>query len=367
MRNGDYVPSRLMAQNDAANLICTAKTQSNPESTVGLLSMGGKVSSVSLLVSPTDDYGKLLTALHASCQNTNDMIFGDTLPFHHAIQVATLALKHRREKKGAQRIVIFVASPVMEEVKSMSQMGKVLKKNNIAVDVVSFGDHSSSSSDGNEMKLQAFVEAANSNENSHFLTVPIGVPLTDILVSSPIVHGGEGGGSGGVPGASGGGGGGEGFEFGGVDPSMDPELALALRVSMEEERARQEAANKAKEGTTITTSDAKSSTEAKEESEVDIESDLLARAMALSQQPTDVVTATTASSTTEVEVKAVQPPPAAPASANSAFLDPNFVNNLLTGLPGVDPNDPKIKEAMAKINQSSKKDDKKDNLKDEKK
>lgn len=34
-----------------------------------------------------------------------------------------------------------------------------------------------------------------------------------------------------------------GFDFG-VDPNLDPELALALRVSMEEERARQEAAAK---------------------------------------------------------------------------------------------------------------------------
>ena len=33
----------------------------------------------------------------------------------------------------------------------------------------------------------------------------------------------------------------QGFNFG-VDPSLDPELALALRVSLEEERARQEAA-----------------------------------------------------------------------------------------------------------------------------
>ena len=36
---------------------------------------------------------------------------------------------------------------------------------------------------------------------------------------------------------AGGGGGGQGFEFG-VDPNEDPELALALRVSMEEQRAR---------------------------------------------------------------------------------------------------------------------------------
>jgi len=34
-----------------------------------------------------------------------------------------------------------------------------------------------------------------------------------------------------------------GYDFG-VDPNIDPELALALRVSMEEERARQEAAAK---------------------------------------------------------------------------------------------------------------------------
>ena len=33
------------------------------------------------------------------------------------------------------------------------------------------------------------------------------------------------------------------YDFG-VDPNIDPELALALRVSMEEERARQEAAAK---------------------------------------------------------------------------------------------------------------------------
>ena len=42
MRNGDYVPSRLEAQNDAVNLIFTAKTQSNAENSVGIMTMGGK-------------------------------------------------------------------------------------------------------------------------------------------------------------------------------------------------------------------------------------------------------------------------------------------------------------------------------------
>lgn len=42
MRNGDYAPSRFEAQSDAVNLLFSAKTQSNPENMVGLISMGGK-------------------------------------------------------------------------------------------------------------------------------------------------------------------------------------------------------------------------------------------------------------------------------------------------------------------------------------
>ncbi len=34
VRNGDYVPTRLEAQHDAANIVATAKTEQNAESTV---------------------------------------------------------------------------------------------------------------------------------------------------------------------------------------------------------------------------------------------------------------------------------------------------------------------------------------------
>lgn len=37
MRNGDFVPTRLQAQQDAVNLVCLSKTRSNPENNVGLL------------------------------------------------------------------------------------------------------------------------------------------------------------------------------------------------------------------------------------------------------------------------------------------------------------------------------------------
>lgn len=122
-----------------------------------------------------------------------------------------------------------------------------MKKNNVAVDIVSFGSETE-----NEEKLTAFHEAVNSGDNSHLVTVPPGMILSDSLFGSPIFQGEGGGGYGGGDGdaaASTGGGGGGGFEFG-IDPSLDPELALALRVSMEEERARQTAAN-AGSGTAI--------------------------------------------------------------------------------------------------------------------
>lgn len=121
-------------------------------------------------------------------------------------------------------------------------------KNNVFIDVIVLGEV-----EENEPKLRELVDAANgtSNEegerNCHLVTIPAGVLPSDVLISSPILAG-----DGGVT-MGGGGGGGDAFaEYGGIDPNMDPELAMVLRVSMEEERARQEraaaAANEAKEG-----------------------------------------------------------------------------------------------------------------------
>ena len=115
---------------------------------------------------------------------------------------------------------------------TLVKIAKKLKKNSVAVDIVSFGCEPE-----NDEKLEAFHQAVNSNANSNLVTVPPGPVLSDVLLSSPIFQG-EGGGYG--FGGGGGGGGAEGFEFG-VDPNMDPDLALALRVSLEEERARHNA------------------------------------------------------------------------------------------------------------------------------
>lgn len=57
---------------------------------------------------------------------------------------------------------------------------------------------------------------------SHLVTVPAGANvLSDVLLSSPIVAGEDGAPAGFLPSSGGG------FEFG-VDPNLDPELALVI-------------------------------------------------------------------------------------------------------------------------------------------
>lgn len=234
-RNGDYLPTRFEAQADAVSLIYSAKTQANPESSVGLMTMGGKGPEV--LVTLTTDYGKILTGLH------DTKIKGEA---HLAtgIQVAGLALKHRQNKLQRQRIIVFVGSPIAEDEKTLVKLAKKMKKNNVAVDFVNFGEVESD----NTQKLQAFREAINSSDNSHIVTIPPGPQLlSDRLIATPIM--GETGSSESGAGTGEGGAGGEGsggFEFG-FDPNLDPELAMALRMSMEDEKARVAKAEKDKE------------------------------------------------------------------------------------------------------------------------
>ena len=117
-----------------------------------------------------------------------------------------------------------------------------MKKNGVSVDFVAFGDLDPD----NTKKLEIFNETVNSGDGSHLIIIPPGPSLlSDHLLSSAILGGDGTAPRGGEDGVGGSGEPGGGFEFG-VDPSADPELALALRMSMEEEKARQEKENKAK-------------------------------------------------------------------------------------------------------------------------
>ncbi|KAG7661360.1 RPN10 [[Candida] subhashii] len=230
MRNGDYLTTRYEAQLSATEFIFQNKINSNPENTVGLLAYGGNGPQV--LSTLTTDFGKVLSGVHET------KISGEN-HFSSGIQVAALALKHRGNKVQQQRIIVFVGSPIQESDKELEKLAKKMKKNNVAIDIINFGEEGV-----NTPKLEKFNSIINNHDNSHLVTVPPGPRLLyEVIATSPIlIDESFAGGSdmdffGGAGGAG---------DF--VDPSMDPDLALALRLSMEEEKARQEreAAEKAK-------------------------------------------------------------------------------------------------------------------------
>uniref|UniRef100_A0A671QVB7 26S proteasome non-ATPase regulatory subunit 4 n=1 Tax=Sinocyclocheilus anshuiensis TaxID=1608454 RepID=A0A671QVB7_9TELE len=330
MRNGDFLPTRLQAQQDAVNIVCHSKTRTNPENNVGLITMANNCE---VLTTLTSDTGRIVSKLHAI------QPLGE-ISFCTSIRVAHLALKHRQGKNHKMRIVAFVGSPVEDNEKD----------------------------EVNTEKLTAFVNTLNGKEGtgSHLVTVPPGPSLADALLSSPILAG-EGGT---VMGASD-------FEFG-VDPSADPELALALRVSMEEQRQRQEEETRR--------AAAQSAAEAGIPTSTADESEEALLKMSASQPESGVAALPDFSSMTEEEqiAYAMQmslaggefgesmdtgaPMDTAESKEEDDYdvmQDPEFLQSVLENLPGVDPNNEAIRNAMGSL--ASQSGNKQEGKKDEKK
>merc|ERR1712154_506379 len=374
MRNGDFNPSRFASQSDAVSLISNAKTQQNHENTVGLIAMHPN-SKADVLVNCTQDIGRVLSSLSKMKIGDNSLIKPPSLSISHseqktfdhsddainilvALQTAQLALKHRKNKKQDQRIILFVGSPITktQSEKLLIKAAKRLKKNNMGVDIVNFGEN-----EENTDLLQRFMNAVKANDNSNLVTIEPGKLLSDVLISTPIfAQGGqqinEYGGLGGANDADlnaairasqqdQGGGGGALNQFGGVDPNTDPELAMALRMSMEEERQRQEREAKAaaeskekekekggepedvpmanneendKEKEKEKESENKGVSDMAEELGIDDEDEELLKALQMSM---------------EEENGDVQ------MDDNDNQNEDNFVDELLDGLPGIDQND----------------------------
>jgi 26S proteasome regulatory subunit N10 len=146
-----------------------------------------------VLATPTADLGKILSAMHkASIGGESDLYTGIQIaqvrrcsnlcpsvssapdrwrPLLHGF--LQLALKHRQNKTQRQRLIILVGSPLSasQDEKALVRLGKKLKKNNVAVDVVTFASEPSEAAgaaedENNEPALIKFVESVNSGENS---------------------------------------------------------------------------------------------------------------------------------------------------------------------------------------------------------
>ncbi|CAK6949274.1 S proteasome non-ATPase regulatory subunit 4 [Scomber scombrus] len=325
MRNGDFLPTRLQAQQDAVNIVCHSKTRSNPENNVGLITMANNCE---VLTTLTPDTGRILSKLHA-VQPKGKICFCTGIRVAHLVKMA-----------------------------------KRLKKEKVNVDIINFGEE-----ELNTEKLTAFINTLNGKEGtgSHLVTVPPGPSLADALLSSPILAG-EGGSMG--LGASD-------FEFG-VDPSADPELALALRVSMEEQRQRQE--EEARRAAAASAAEAGVPTPSADESE-----EALLK-MSVSQPETGAAVLPDFSSMTEEEQIAYamqmslaggeygEMDTGAPMDTAEStkeeddydvMQDPEFLQSVLENLPGVDPNNEAIRNAMGSL--ASQTGNKPDGKKDEEK
>lgn len=189
-----------------------------------MMTMAGKRPEIFL--TQTNDVGRLLST-------TQRMPIHGYIDLPRAIKIAQLSLKHRQNKNQKQRIIIFVGSPIEGlEDKDMVKLGKQLRKNDVAIDVVNFGHPE------NIPLLTALVENCSKNANSHMIEISYGMNIADIIITSSIVAfdtgmdsmpvDGEGGSV--APPSSGG----NFAEYGGIDPNLDPELAMAIRISLEE-------------------------------------------------------------------------------------------------------------------------------------
>lgn len=366
MRNGDFVPTRLQAQQDAVNLVCHSKTRTNPENNVGLIVMS---SSVEVLTTLTTDVGRILSKLH-QVQPKGD------IKFCTGVKVAHLALKHRQGRNHKLRIVVFVGSPIDDDEKEIVKLAKKLKKEKVNVDVINFGEESV-----NTEKLTEFINTINGKDgtSSHLVTVPPGPLLSEALVNSPVIVGEDGAGV--AMQATG-------FEFG-VDPNEDPELALALRVSMEEQRARQEDEARKVQLQSVAETVGGTSTEATNEENLleqainmsmvpdsteqqtpsvpDFgsmsEEDQINYAMQMSLQNSADNTASNTPAPMELgEEDKEKEAKMEDEDYSEVMNDPEFLQQVLENLPGVDPQSEAIQSAMSSL---TKKDDKdKDSKKD---
>eukprot|EP01086_Lenisia_limosa_P015180 TRINITY_DN4768_c0_g1_i1.p1 TRINITY_DN4768_c0_g1~~TRINITY_DN4768_c0_g1_i1.p1 ORF type:complete len:407 (-),score=109.27 TRINITY_DN4768_c0_g1_i1:40-1260(-) len=231
-RNADYSPSRFRAQADAASVVTTAKTQQHNESTVAVMTSAGD--SPEVLVTLTNEVGLILTAV------SQVKLSKYSANFSSSLEVAAMVLKHRQNKHQRQRVVTFVASPITEEVASLVKLGKKLKKNNVAVDVVAVTDDEQSLE-----KISKFQEAVNKSDNSNVVFVPPNSGLvSDVILSTPIIQE-EGVNTAAVAQAAAGHSAAaandftpmelEAFASMGIDPQADPDMALAIRMSLQDQ------------------------------------------------------------------------------------------------------------------------------------
>ena len=172
-RNGDYFPTRFQIQKNAVNILIDNRLGTNPENSLGIMTMAGN--RVDMIATLTNDESCLFSSL-------NKVNLNGECDITSSLNIAILCLKHRINKNQKQRIILFVGSPVQAKKESLVQIGKKLKKYNVAVDIISFGNV-----EENREPLNTLLNEVNNSNNSSILEVPLGTNIVDSLFTSPIM------------------------------------------------------------------------------------------------------------------------------------------------------------------------------------
>jgi 26S proteasome regulatory subunit N10 len=215
---------------------------------------------------------------------------------------------------------------LVEQPSVLQTLAKKAKKNGLAIDIVNIG------SNENVEKLQNFIETVNNADNSHFLHIENrSLRVPDVVISSPIAQSGAS-----APG-----------EIGhpvnsAVDPSQDPELAEAIRQSLEEQKntlAKSSTEEKKEQKTEEKKEEKKAEAPAQEVAEGLTEEEELQRAIELSIRGEGQEVKKEESPKVAEERKE----PAAPVKEQKKTEDleaqlmqnPEFVKDLIQSLPGM--------------------------------
>ncbi|VWU52737.1 26S proteasome regulatory subunit RPN10, putative [Hepatocystis sp. ex Piliocolobus tephrosceles] len=168
-RNEDILPNRFLSQIDCINVLCCNKTSMHYRNNIGVIMMAGD--KIKVKVSLTNDIGLLLSCIHdIKMEGSCDVI--------RSLLIAQLALKHREDKNLEQKILLFVGSPLEVNHKQLINTGKQLKKNNIAIDIISYGNI-----DKNRENLKLLFENVNNNDNCRFIECPENETNLSVLCS----------------------------------------------------------------------------------------------------------------------------------------------------------------------------------------
>ncbi len=339
-RNGDYYPSRWETQINAATLIIEDRCSSNPENSLGIITMAGKRVEVNCT----------LTNDESTLSHSMDKIrLNGECDFTTSLRIAMLCLKHRSNTSQKERIILFIGSPIKNTIKEIQIVGRFLRKNNVAMDIISFGHV-----DANREILNELLNSVKNENNSSIIEVPVGGFIMDSLLTSSVLGGGNQGNE---------------FDMIGMDNNnnnnnqninqqgigmsdFEREMNLAMQLSLEEMKKQEEKNKKEKE-------EKKEDNEKKNDTgitptpgndKVDEEDDELKQAMLLSIQEGE-------KNKKKEKEKQIE---------KDALRSPDFIMSIMNAIDAhASVND--VNEIVDKLNNPEKKDDKKDEKKDDKK